>query len=214
MKLPIPLLSAIETAFNSWLKLDGESLPRMQALEDKIIQIHITGLEINLYFLPSKNGIQVLGNYPNHTEGGMVDATIHGSPLALITLATTDNAGESLLKSDVEIDGDMRVAEQFSAILRDVDIDWEEHLSGFVGDIVAYQAGNTVRGVTNWIKDTHQSMKMNSAEYITEEAHLSPADAEVRYFMDQVDDIRLDVDRLEARIKILQNKQETADLKQ
>jgi len=214
MKLPIPLLSAIETAFNTWLKLDGESLSRMQALEDKIIQFHITGLEINLYFFPSENGIQVLGNYPDHTEGGMVDATIHGSPLALISLATADNAGESLLKSDVEIDGDMRVAELFSAILRDVDIDWEEHLSAFVGDIMAHQTGNALRGVTNWIKDTHQSMTMNGAEYITEEAHLSPADAEVRYFMDQVDEIRMDADRLEARINILQNKQKTADLKQ
>ena len=34
-----------------------------------------------------------------------------------------------MLKSDVEIDGDMHVAETFSAILKDVDIDWEELLS-------------------------------------------------------------------------------------
>ena len=206
MQIPLPLLSAIETAFNAWLKLDGEALPRFTELDGKIIRFHITGFDLNLYFLPAPSGIQVLGNYPDKEQGGTVDATIHGSPIALIRLSTSDNAGETMLKSDVEIEGDMRVAEKFSAILREVDIDWEELLSRLVGDIVAHQAGQVTRNITGWLKDTGEAMQQNTAEYLTEESDITPAEAEVTSFMDQVDDIRMDVDRLEARIKLLQSK--------
>lgn len=210
MQIPLPILSAIETAFNAWLKLDGEALPRFAELDGKIIRFHITGFDLNLYFLPAPSGIQVLGNYPDEAAGGIVDATIHGSPIALIRLSTSTNAGEAMLKSDIEIEGDMQVAEKFSAILRDVDIDWEELLSKLVGDIVAHQAGQTTRNVAGWLKETRESMKQNTAEYISEESGLSLADAEMSEFMDQVDEVRMGVDRLEARIKLLQDKNNKA----
>ena len=223
MKIPIAILSAIETALNAWLKLDGESLQKCEALEGKIIRLHITGLELNLYFLPAVSGIQVMSNYHDsalnketaneqddetETESqytGEVDATIHGSPMALMRLSSSDNAGASMLESDVEIDGDMRVAEQFSAILKEVDIDWEELLSKLVGDIIAHQAGQVVRSGSEWFSQTIDAMKLNTSEYLSEESRATPAEAELEYYMDQVDDLRMDGDRLAARVKNIQD---------
>ena len=206
MQIPTPFISAIELAINTWLKLDSETLSRFNLLDEKIIRLHITGLELNLFFLPSSKGIQVLGNYPSVDEGGIVDATIHGSPMALIRITTAENSGETLLKTDVEIDGDMRVAEKFSQILREVDIDWEEHLSKWVGDIIAHQAGQVTRNTTGWVKDSVDSMRLNTGEYLCEEAKLTPADAEIHHYLDQVDDMRMGVDRLQARIALLQQR--------
>ena len=215
MIIPTPFLAAIETAINAWLKLDDEALPRFSELEGKIIRFHVAGLELNLYFMPSASGIQVMGNYPltvdqsdgsEDEETAEVDATIHGSPIALIKLSTSKNAGATLLDSDVEIDGDMRVAEKFSEILREVDIDWEELLSKLVGDIFAYRTGEAVRTASGWLKDSAEAIKLNTGEYISEESGLSPADAEVKAFMDDVDEIRMSIDRLEARINLLLKK--------
>lgn len=216
MNIPLPVLSAIETALNAWLKLDGESLKKCEPLEGKIIRLHITGLDLNLFFLPAVSGIQVMANYPDSAladeqddssevhysskNDGTVDATIHGSPMALIRLSTSDNAGASMLESDVEIDGDMRVAEKFSAILKEVDIDWEELLSKLVGDIIAHQAGQVVRSGSDWFSQSIEAMKLNTSEYLSEEIKVTPADAEINYYMDQVDDLRMDIDRLEARV--------------
>ncbi len=211
MQIPIALIGPIETAINAWLKLDEDTLPRFASLNGKIIRLHITGLDLNLYFLPSPSGIQVMENYPDADQGGVVDATIHGSPMALIRLGTSGNAGETLLKSDVEIDGDMRVAEKFSEILSEVDIDWEELLSKLVGDIIAHQAAQVAHNVSGWFKESAEAMKMNTAEYISEEARLTPAEAEVNYFMDQVDELRMGVDRLEARIKRLSSNEDDKD---
>ena len=253
MKIPIPVLSAIETALNAWLKLDGESLQKCEALEGKIIRLHITGLELNLFFLPAVSGIQVMSNYPDralademddgsgiqdsnqssnqssnqnsdensnqssdkdsfkhsfehsYQQKGEVDATIHGSPMALMRLTTSENSGASMLEGDVEIDGDMRVAEKFSAILKEVDIDWEELLSKLVGDIVAHQAGEVVRSGSDWFKQSIEAMKLNTSEYLSEETKVTPADAELDYYMDQVDELRMDVDRIQARINNIQS---------
>lgn len=204
MQIPVALLASIETAINAWLKLDEEALPRLSRLEGKIICLHITGLDLNLYFLPSQQGIEVLGNYP---DDGDVDATIKGSPLALMRLGTSSNAGETLLKSDVEIEGDTRIAESFSAILREVDIDWEELFSKLVGDTVAHQAGEAARSTSEWIRESLDAMRMNTGEYLSEESKLTPTDSEINYFMDQVDETRMAVDRLEARIKLLLEQQ-------
>lgn len=214
MKIPLPILSAIETALNAWLKLDGESLPKCEALDGKIIRLHITGFELNLFFLPAISGIQVMANYPdnslvdvnetileNQRSYGEVDATIHGSPMALMRLSSSNNSSAAMLESDIEIEGDMRVAEQFSAILTEVDIDWEELLSRLVGDIIAHQAGQAVRTGSDWFNESMEAMKLNTSEYLSEESKVTPAEAEIEDYKDEVDDLRMDIDRLEARLK-------------
>ncbi len=222
MKIPIPLLSAIETGLNAWLKLDGESLQKCEEIEGKIIRLHITGLDLNLFFLPAVSGIQVMGNYPDSDLAddeketpdkfyGKVDATIHGSPMALMQLSSADNAGASMLDSDVVIDGDMRVAEKFSAILKEVDIDWEELLSKLVGDIIANQAGQAVRSSSEWLNQSIEAMKLNTSEYLSEESKLTPAEAEVEHYMNQVDELRMDLDRLVARVNNLKSNLQKTD---
>ena len=204
MQLPIPFLAAIETAINAWLKLDNNALSRLSDLEGKIIRIHVTALDLNLYFFPSSTGIQVQGNYPDASEGGIVDATITGSPIDLIKLTTSSNAGATLLESGVEIDGEMQVAEKFSAILREIDIDWEEHLSNLFGGFVAHSASHAKQSFDELLKEGVQTFRENTKEYLVDESEMSPADTEVNQFMNQVDQIRMDVDRIEARIKLIQ----------
>jgi len=203
MQLPTPLLAALETAFNTWLKLDETALPRFSELDGKIIKFHITGIDLNLYFFPTGSLIQILGNYPEE-DGGIVDATITGSPLDLIRLSTSNNSGKTLLESDVEIDGEMRIAEKFSSILQAVNIDWEAHLSNITGGFVAHEATKTSQNFVDWFSENIQIVKDNTKEYLVDESEMTPSSTEINTFMDHVDITRMDVDRLASRIKNLQ----------
>jgi ubiquinone biosynthesis protein UbiJ len=89
-------------------------------------------------------------------------------------------------------------------MLSEASIDWEELLSNIVGDIPAYQAGSTVRKGNEWVSETVDAMKSNVAEYLSEESRVVPAKAEVNQFMEDVDDLRMASDRLEARLKLLE----------
>ena len=195
MQLPVAVLASIETSLNAWLALDGETLDKFIDMQGKVICLHISGLDLNLYFLPDQQNIAVMGNYE-----GEPDTTITGSPMALMRLGVSENSGKILLESDASIEGDTHLGAEFSRILGEVDIDWEELLSKLVGDVVAHHAGQVTSSGFEWLQESLEAMKLNTSEYISEEAKLTPAEAEINYYLNQVDDLRMGVDRLEAKI--------------
>lgn len=192
-------LSAIETAVNAYFKLDNNSLMQLKHLDDKVICLHITGLDIKLYFLPDTKGLQVLSNY-----GDTPDVTIHGSPMALMRLGMSNNSGKTLLDSDAYIEGNMGVANHFTDILKGIDIDWQERLSLVVGDIITQQTASIVEQSKGWLSSTHHATRHNIAEYLSEEAQLLVTGTEVEHYLDEVDALRADLDRIEARANRLQ----------
>lgn len=193
------MTAALETAFNAWLKLDGEALPRLQVLQGRIIAFHITNPSLQLYFIPTSEGVNVLSHYDCET-----DVTLTGSALAFMRLSGAEDSAKAMLENRVQVDGNMGIAEQFSGIISDLDVDWEELLSHAVGDIVAHQAGQLARGSKGWLDDTAQAMRMNTSEYLQEESRLLPAEAEIDAYINKVDDLRSDTDRIAARIQRLQ----------
>jgi len=199
--LSTTLIAMLDTALNAWLRLDDESLTKLQAMSGKVICMYITGLEVKLYFFPDATGIYTLTEY-----SGKPDVTIKAPPISLMRLSSATDAGKTLLDSDVIIEGNMHLSEQFSDVLSGVDLDWEEWLSHLAGDLVAHKTGEVSRKTATWLTETKATMQMNVSEYLQEESRLVPAEAEVAYYMDQVDNLRADADRLEAKVKRLQKK--------
>lgn len=195
----ITLTAMLETAFNTWLKLDGEALPRLKRLQGQVIAFHITNPQLLLYFIPATENVQVMSHYDREP-----DVTLSGSALAFMRLSTAEDSAKAMLENRIQVDGNLGIAEQFSTIINEVDIDWEELLSQAVGDIVAHQAGQLARDTKGWLDDSAQAMRMNTTEYLQEESRLLPADAEIRQLLDQVDVLRGDSDRLAARVQRLQ----------
>lgn len=199
------LTAAVEHAFNLWLQLDqdthGNALQRLQALQGKLICLHIRNPDLRLYFLPTAEQVRVSSDYD-----ATPDVTISGSALAFMRLSAAEDTGKSMLEQGIRIEGDMGLGNHFSQILREVDIDWEELLSRAVGDIVAHQMGQLARDAQGWLSDSHHAMRLNTQEYLQEEVRILPAEAEVRHFLDEIDALRMDTDRLTARIQRLEDK--------
>ncbi len=198
------LTATLETAFNTWLKLDSQShgtaLERLQALQGKLICLHVSNPDLRLYFLPTEADVRVTTAYDAEP-----DVTIHGSALALMRLSSAEDSGKAMLEQGIKIDGDMALGNRFSQILREIDVDWEELLSRAVGDVLAHQMGQVARDTKGWLDDSAHAMRLNTQEYLQEEARLLPSDAEIRRYLDAVDTLRMDADRLEARLKRLES---------
>lgn len=199
------LTAALETAFNAWLKLDDQAIERLGVLQGRVIAVHISNPGLELYFIPTNDGVKVMTHYDNEP-----DVKLSGSALAFMRLSGAEDIAKAMLENNIQVEGRMALAEQFSSIIRDVDIDWEELLSRAVGDIVAYQAGQFTRGSKGWMDDTTDAMRMNTSEYLQEESRILPAEDEVRMYLDAVDTLRSDVDRMEARVNRLESQRITA----
>ena len=197
--LPTAITASIEIAVNRVLQLDEDSLARLQDLQGKVIAIEVRGPDVSLYLIPGPDKLSVYGRFE-----GEADTLLRGTPMALMRMGLIKHAGDALFTGDVEISGDVELGQQFSEILNALDIDWEEHLSHFTGDLVAHKLGNVVRDTLSWGQDVADTLGQDVAEYFQEENEALPNPDEVENYLSQVDVLRTDVDRMEARVRRLE----------
>ena len=194
-------LLALETALNQYLSLDPEISSELAQLHGKVIGFDLRGTGLKLYFIPAQNSsIQVMGDYE-----GEPDCMISGSPFSLIQSHLQNNS-DAVFSGDIEIAGSSRLAQQFTGILKRIEIDWEEHLSKITGDVIAHQVGEFFRTTSDWLKRNKHSSELNLQEYLQEEIRLTPGALEMENFFNDVDQLRDDVERLAARIARLTSK--------
>jgi ubiquinone biosynthesis protein UbiJ len=191
------LAAALESALNHYLDRDPESSQRTAALQGKVIALSVTGTGLTLYFLPDADGVQVLSRYE-----GDIDTHLSGSPPGFARLAL-DRREDALFQGAVKIDGDTATGQQFQELLASTDWDWEEQLSHLTGDVVAHQVGRLVAEFGQVIRDSRETLASDCSEYLQEEAQLLPTQIEVEYFLNDVDRLRDDTERLQARIERL-----------
>jgi ubiquinone biosynthesis protein UbiJ len=199
MKLPSGFRHTLETVLNRYLRLDPEAAARMAGLAGRCIAIELRGIDLTLFMQPGEQGIRIPGEVQQH-----VDTTLHGTPLALARLGLGADTGKSLFSGDVTISGDVETGQAFKDILDDMDIDWEEQLSQFTGDVIAHQVGNMARHTRRVLSHGRVTLERDLGEYLREELRVLPARIEVDNFSADVDRIRTDTDRLAARIRRLQ----------
>ena len=192
------LTSALETALNQYLSLDEDVNLFLQPLAGKVIAIVITPFNDTLYLCPTQDSIQCLESFV-----GEVDTTLTGSLFALGLMGLSSSPMNSIYTGEVEITGDMDVGKQFQQLFGKLDIDVEEKVSQVTGDIIAHKLGNFFRGGKQWTEESTETFKLNASEFLQEETQDLPALAEVELFYTQVDEIRMNYDRLEVRLKQL-----------
>jgi ubiquinone biosynthesis protein UbiJ len=192
----------VETAINRYLALDPEMLDKMEEFSGKVIKLEIIGLNKTLYMLPDSRGIRVRTEYE-----GEADTTLRGTPISLFKMGLAANAAKLLLKGEVEISGDTRLGHQFKNMFSQMDIDWSEPLANLLGDTVAYQLQQSGKKLGGWGKNTMESVSRSVSEYLQEESRDLVTETELNNFNDEVDQLRNDVDRLQAKINALSLKQ-------
>ena len=104
---------------------------------------------------------------------------------------------------DLIIEGNAELGQHVVELFDELQIDWEEHLSRVVGDVPAYHAGRFLRGVREWLGQTDKNFSQNVSEFVHEEAEWFPAREALNDFFSDIDTLRMDVDRAEARINSL-----------
>lgn len=191
------LLRPLETTVNRVLALDPETPARLRPLVGRSVRVELPGTDLVIRAYFSDRGVSLATPDP---EDPPVDATVRLTPAAALALVRT--RGERA--QGVEFRGDVAVVHALRRLVGGLEIDWEEQLSKLTGDVVARQIGLTVGGLFGWLDHTRRTAELNVAEYLTEEARQLPPAAEVAGFLDDVDRLRQDCDRLQARIERLE----------
>ncbi|WP_038175575.1 ubiquinone biosynthesis accessory factor UbiJ [Vibrio pacinii] len=193
-----PLVTAvIETTLNTLINDDPELGRRLARLKGQVIQVHLKEVNKTLTFIFSQQ-IDVLAHYE-----GQPDCYLSLNLSVLPELRDQSNITKLIKQDKLVLEGDIQLAQKFSQLMTDCKPDIEEWLSRVTGDVVAH---TVVQGVTNLghlVKAQASKHQHHLAQVFTEEWRIAPPPLEVAHFCDQVDEVKSQAARIEAKLNQL-----------
>lgn len=189
-------LAGAEASINRALRYDPATRQRLAKLDGQVLALRLSHPSMGFYIAPEAEQLRLL----NHWEGP-VATEIQGSLSALVKVALSRNS--NLQGSGVEVTGSTGMLLELRQILQGLDLDWEELLSELLGDVAGHQGAEMLRSAKRWLAGRSQSSQRLISEFVTEELKLLPSRNELEDFYRNVDQLRLDVDRAEARLQLL-----------
>jgi ubiquinone biosynthesis protein UbiJ len=198
--LPQLLASSLEAAVNRVLALDAESAGRLGKLEGRVLQLDVEGLGISLFLTSAYGNVQI-GLQAEEEP----DTVISGTPFALFAMAAPgDAANWGLPGSRVQISGDANLARDMEQVFSRLDPDWEGPLAGLFGDVLGFQFAAGLRQGVAAVREAAQSTAEMAGAYLRDEAPSLVRPFELKSFGDDVDKLREAVERLEKRLRQMQ----------
>lgn len=193
-------LTPLEAVLNRNIAASSAARALCARLAGKVLALHVEGATLSVYFKAHGEHMAL-----DTQHAGAVDATLSGAPLALLRLAgPTPEA--ALRARSIRIEGDAEAAQAFSELLKAARPDLEEELARIVGDVAAHQIGAAARAALGFARRTTDVFAQNIAEYLQEEGRDLPSRPEADEFIAGVDALRDAVERLEARIALLERR--------
>jgi len=191
-------LATAEAAINKALSYDPGTRLALERLAGQVLAVQLTTPRWTVYVLPGEGGLRLAAHYE-----GEVTTRLRGSLPALLRLAGSDRT--SFRDSGVEVIGNTGLLVSLQQILKQLDIDWEEALSGIGGDILGPALAGLIRRSARYSRDQAIAVTRLTREYLTEESTTLASQELLDVFYDDVDKLRLDVDRIEARLHRLKS---------
>jgi len=198
------LLERLAAALNRNVAESPRAQALVRQLEGRVMSLTVEGTPL-AFFFRAADGQLVIS--PRHE--GAVDASLAGTPLALLALAGPRAEGK-LRSGGVRIEGDAEVAQKFRDLLEQAQPDFEEELARVLGDVAARRIANVARDVLDWGRKAAGSFTGSVVEFLQEEGRDVPTRVEVDEFLEGVDRLRDDVERLEARLARLESRRAAA----
>lgn len=194
------LTGLIENLLNRNLGASPRARELCAELRERRIAIAMSGTPLRIAVESTGDSLRV-----SRDASGEFHAEIEGTPVNLVALAGP--GPEALLqRGAVKIRGDVELAQRYRELALLLRPDFEEELSRFVGDAPAHQVMRFALGALAFGRRAASTTALNAAEYLAHERGDLVPRPEADVFFAGVDRVREDVDRLDARFALLEQR--------
>jgi ubiquinone biosynthesis protein UbiJ len=165
-------------------------------------RLNHTKLRCEIPMLHKQVFVQIENSLVSFSSQGpeQVDLVITATPSALLEMAQSKKAG-----TNIHISGNAALAQTLQQAIHHLNIDWEGLLADQIGDIPARQASKVFAHLKDFAFRLKKTLLSDTSDYLVDESQLLAAQNEVELFYKEITALRYDTDRLEARIKRLEN---------
>lgn len=201
------LLDKIETRLNHILGLDQDTLKSLAGLSGQVISLELLDTDFIIFILPSAAGVHLQNDCAE-----IANVKIRGTVSAMVAYLLKSKEKSTNFSGSIEVIGDVGLAQDFQAILLNIDLDWEEQLAQWFGDTAAHKFARLFRGAASFAINSADKLQQDVSEYLRFETELTPDITALNEFTNAVDILRNDAERLKLRInRIEQHKKVKAE---
>nr|WP_255589915.1 SCP2 sterol-binding domain-containing protein [Marinicella sp. NBU2979] len=187
----------LNAALQKLIRYDQAAAKKLQAHAGKQVKVQLELINLAVVIAIQEDTLTV------HTDTDTeVNTTISGKPSALFAMGTNQHIAGL---DTVTINGDAAAGQFVADFLKQLRPDWEEVWCDLLGDGPGYQVSQFLHSAFNMGSQWLQSIKQSSQEYLLEENRELISPHEMEAFLDQVDDLRADVVRLERKLAALKS---------
>ncbi len=193
-------LAAAERALALAISGDPLTARRLEALHGRLILVEGGSPAWKVYLAPVAGGIALRSRSEEEA-----DCTLRAPTALLARLALSSERQQLLQDPAVMITGDSQLLVSLQNIMADLQLDGEGELARWIGPVAAHAIGNLIRNGREWGRETRSSLGQSLNDYLTEETRQLVGRAEGDAFAARLHQLRLQLDRLDARVQNLEN---------
>ncbi|EGY29003.1 hypothetical protein Rin_00010440 [Candidatus Regiella insecticola 5.15] len=191
----------LELLLNKLLFRDQSMKAIRASLANRVLSIEIQELKTPLLLLFSPYHVDVL----THWEDA-IDCTIKTGLSALTKLGDPQQLSSLIRDGQLIVEGNIQIAQQLVTLLDFAQWDPTEYLVPYIGDIAAETVAQMLGKSHHFLTTQWKQQQRYWAEAITEEWKIAPPPLEVAWFSKEVDAVSQKIDRLNARLKQLEDR--------
>jgi len=192
---------ALDAAVARAISESARARELIAALAGRRVTLEVQGTPLTLTVESNGSTLRTLKLAP----GEAADARISGAPLSLLALAGSE-AQTVIQRGDVRIGGDAGIAQQFRELAELLRPDLEALVSGPLGRSGAHLLMRGLRGMAAWARASTWTGVQNLSEYLAHESGDLVSRSEAEHVLRGVDELREQLDRVEARTTLLEQK--------
>ena len=198
-------LLPVEKILNHLLRNDPYLAAQLAPFDGKTIEVQSTAPTTAICCSIDRGAIR-LSSLGSEYVGLHADAVIVGRAVDLVNMLFTDNSSRALANPEISISGDAVLVQELYGTIRKLDIRWQDYLAPFLGDVITNELEQVADSSHRWSKHASASVRRNIDDYLREETNLLPDRNEVAAFGDVLDRLKLDIDRIQARARLLNDR--------
>ena len=199
-------LATLERGINTALRSDPATARALAEHSGRLISLQMTLPPVTMFILIVEDGVELY-----HQSDADADLSLQGSAVDLLAQLFDWRAAPSIIGGPVSIRGDQALLQDLISLAKQLDIDWGAVMEPVLGSDIAQQIDLGARRLFDWARNTVTRLGGQLSEYLREESSLLALRRDVYEFNQDVDDLRLDTDRLAARIEQLKHKAGSPD---